>query len=86
MATELQQFKNKEEAKYNTDLKDIFLLAQSNGWIVLKNWIDERIRGLDYIIDTCLRDEVDRPRGQRKAYRDVLDYVQYSIDKFKEIK
>lgn len=85
MATELQQFSTESEAKYNADLKDIYLMAQSNGWIVLKEWINEQIRGLDHTIDNCNRDDVDKPRGQRKAYRDLLDYIQYSIDKFKEI-
>jgi len=79
MADREKELKEKEML----EARSVAIMAGGEGWSFVKNFIESNVKSLEKRLfdDELEKDEFDRLREKRKAYKSVLDFVTRRVEK-----
>jgi len=69
-----------QEKVLEEEIEAFYAMCQTDGWLYVCRWVDRQKESLNRRIHTCELDEVDKLRGEARAFQRLLDFVSHTLE------
>lgn len=77
-----------QKEKEMIEAQEVAMMAIGSGWTIVKEYINKQIKPIEDRIfnDDLTQEEFNLLRRERRAYKDILDFVERRVEKVKNQK